>query len=106
MKQKSKSVKVLNLDLSKITNAKLEKLANDTYEILRSEVESNFSGSSVIEVEPNVYFEINDMLNVIIDIEVRSTLKLSPEVEAKIEKIINNVFRRIENELLTEFIKQ
>ncbi|HDD26113.1 MAG TPA: hypothetical protein ENF75_03385 [Acidilobales archaeon] len=106
MKRKRRTLTVFNLDFNKILRDGLENLALLINDILSEEVDKVFKGIKLLEVEPAVSIDIDDALNIVLDIEVRSPTPISPEVELKIDEVMTKTFRRVENELLTKFIKE
>jgi len=106
MKRKRRTLTVPNLDFNKILRDGLENLALLINDILSEEVDKVFKGIKLLEVEPAVSIDIDDALNIVLDIEVRSPTPISPEVELKIDEVMTKTFRRVENELLTKFIKE
>ncbi len=106
MKRKRRTLTVLNLDFNKILRDGLENLALLINDILSEEVDKVFKGIKLLEVEPAVSIDIDDALNIVLEIEVRSPTPISPEVELKIDEVMTKTFRRVENELLTKFIKE
>jgi len=106
MKRKRRTLTVLNLDFDRILRDGLENLALLINDILSEEVEKVFKGIKLLEVEPAVSIDIDDALNITIDIEVSSPTQIGPEVELKMDEVITKAFRRVENELLTKFIKE
>lgn len=106
MKRKRRTLTVFNLDFNKILRDGLENLALLINDILSEEVDKVFKGIKLLEVEPAVSIDIDDALNIVLEIEVRSPTPISPEVELKIDEVMTKTFRRVENELLTKFIKE